>query len=91
MSGRAPLEGLWGLWEDVLGARADALPTKKSYEVRAGKRLMSFANANTASGAVLEYLCSMGCTRDELARVATNAVSWRGAVYHAVPLGATDD
>jgi hypothetical protein len=60
---------------------------RKSYEVRSGKRLISFQNADTAVEAVLEYLCSMGSTRDELMRVAADAVSWRGAVYRAVPLG----
>ena len=69
-------------------ARGDVLATaSKSYEVRSGERLISFQNANTAVGAVLEYLCSMGCTRDELMSEAVDAVSWRGVVYHAVPLG----
>jgi hypothetical protein len=79
--------GLSDYGEDVLRASADASATRKSYEVRSGKRLISFQNANTATEAVLEYLCSMGCRRDELMRVAVDAVSWRGAVYRAVPLG----
>jgi hypothetical protein len=77
---------MW-LWEDVLGARADASVMRKSYEVRSGTRLISFQNADTAAEAVLGYLCSTGCTRGELTRVAADAVSWRGAIYCAVPLG----
>jgi len=73
--------------EDDLRARANASATTKSYEVRSGKRLISFQNADTATEAVLKYLSSMGCVRDELVRVAADAVSWRGAVYRAVPLG----
>ena len=60
---------------------------RTSYEVRCGTRLISFQNANTAREAVVEYLLSMGCRTDEIVSVAANAVTWRGAVYRAVPLG----
>jgi hypothetical protein len=70
-----------------LRARAEVSGTRKSYEVRSGKRLVSLQNANTPAEAVIAHLCSMGCARDELMRMATDAVSWRGAVYKAVPLG----
>jgi hypothetical protein len=60
---------------------------RTSYEVRSGKRLVSLQHANTATEAVIEYLRSTGCRDNEMARVAGNAVSWRGAVYRAVPLG----
>jgi hypothetical protein len=58
-----------------------------SYEVRTGKRLVSFQHANTAAEAVIEYLRSAGCRDNEVTRVAVDAVTWRGAVYRAIPLG----
>jgi hypothetical protein len=70
-----------------LRARDNASASKNSYEVRAGKRLASFENANTAREAVLKYLCAMGCRPDELMSVAVDTISWRGAAYRAVPLG----
>ena len=60
---------------------------RTSYEVRAGKRLISFQNAHTAREAVLDYLRSNGCRDEEISSVAPDAVTWRGAVYRAVPLG----
>jgi hypothetical protein len=77
-----------GIWDgDVLSGRGGASAMRTSYEVRSGTRLVSLQNANTAKEAVIEYLLSMGCRSDEIARVAANAVTWRGAVYRAVPLG----
>ena len=58
-----------------------------SYEVRCGKRLISLQNAHSAREALLEYLRSVGCHEDEITGVSLDAVSWRGAVYRAVPLG----
>ena len=60
---------------------------RTSYEVRCGARLLSFQNAASAREAVVEYLRSVGCREEELSGVAVNAVSWRGAVYRAIPLG----
>ena len=41
--------------------------------------------ASTAAEAVIDYLRSMGCRDDEMMRVGMDAVTWRGAVYRAVP------
>lgn len=60
---------------------------RTSYEVRCGRRLISFQNAHTGREAVLDYLRSVGCRENEITSVAMNAVTWRGAVYRAVPLG----
>ncbi len=60
---------------------------RTSYEVRSGKRLVSFQSANTAREAVIEYLRSMGVRDQEITTVAADAVTWRGASYRAVPLG----
>jgi hypothetical protein len=60
---------------------------RTSYEVRCGARLLSFQSADTAREAVVEYLRSVGCREEEITGVAVNAVTWRGAVYSAIPLG----
>ena len=58
-----------------------------SYEVRCGRRLISLQNAHTAREALMEYLRSIGCRDREIVSVSADAVTWRGAVYRAVPLG----
>ena len=58
---------------------------RTSFEVLSGRRTVSLQLATTAQEAVLEYLRSIGCRDDELSRVGVNAVSWRGALYKAVP------
>jgi hypothetical protein len=60
---------------------------KKSYEVRCGKRLVGLNAAHTARESVVEYLRSLGCRDSEMTSVAVNALTWRGAIYRAVPLG----
>ena len=58
----------------------------ESFEVCSGKRRVSLRRASTASEAVIDYLRSMGCRDDEMMRVGMNAVTWRGAIYRAVPV-----
>jgi hypothetical protein len=57
----------------------------KSFEVCSGKRRVSLRRASTAAEAVIDYLRSMGCRDDEMMRVGMDAVTWRGAIYRAVP------
>ncbi len=64
---------------------------RTSYEIRSGKRLVSLQNADTAKEAVIEYLRSMGCRDHEIMTAAADAVTWRGAVYRAVPVATTDE
>jgi hypothetical protein len=59
-----------------------------SYEVLCGKRLISHKRASTAAEAVIDYLRSIGCRDDEMMRVGMDAVTWRGAIYKAVPVPA---
>jgi hypothetical protein len=61
--------------------------SRTSYEVRSGKRLISFQNASTAYEALVEYLRSIGCRDDELTRLSADSITWRGSVYRAIPLG----
>ena len=61
--------------------------TGMSFEIRCGRRLVSFEHAHTGRDAIIEYLRSMGCRDSEMSTVAANALDWGGAVYRAVPLG----
>jgi hypothetical protein len=42
--------------------------------------------ASTPQYAVFDFLRSMGCRDNEIVRLAGGEVSWRGAVYAAVPV-----
>jgi hypothetical protein len=55
------------------------------YEVRCGRRAVAVRTATTAHEALADYLRSLGCQRNEIARVGADAAAWRGAVYSAVP------
>ena len=57
------------------------------YEVRTGRHAVAVVTASTAGEALGEYLRGLGCKHDEIVRMGTDASSWRGAVYRAVPLG----
>jgi hypothetical protein len=60
---------------------------RTSYEVWSGKQLVSLQNTSTVWEALLLYLGAQGCRRDEIMRLGPDSVSWRGAVYRAVPVG----
>jgi hypothetical protein len=55
------------------------------YEIRSGRRSVSHQCAGTAREALVEYLRSLGCSRDEIATMGVDSVAWRGAMYSAVP------
>ncbi len=55
------------------------------YEVRTGRHAVAVLTASTAAEALGEYLRGLGCRQDEIVRMGTDASSWRGAVYRAVP------
>jgi hypothetical protein len=57
-----------------------------TYQVRAGKRVVALRDGDTASEALLDYVRSLGCREEELTRLGSDAISWRGAVYRAAPL-----
>lgn len=57
-----------------------------TYDIRSGRRSLSHRVASTAQHAVIDYLRSMGCRDDEIVRLGNDGVSWRGAVYKAVPI-----
>ena len=55
------------------------------YEVRLSDRVVSTRLAISAREAAMDYVRSLGCSRDEITSLAADAVSWRGAVYRAAP------
>lgn len=60
------------------------------YEIRSGGRSVSVRDGSTAQEAVIDYVRSLGCATDEIVRVASDAVAWRGAVFSAVPAASTE-
>ena len=58
----------------------------RTYELRQGRRQIGLRDAATAQEALLDYVRSLGCRDNEIARLGADAVSWRGAVYRAVPV-----
>jgi hypothetical protein len=61
----------------------------QAYEIRSGGRALSVRAASTPQHAVLDFLKSMGCRDSEIVRLAGGKVSWRGAMYVAVPVEPT--
>ena len=58
----------------------------RTYEIRSGTRSLSLREAATGQHAITDYLRSVGCRDGEIVRLGANGVSWRGAVYEAVPV-----
>jgi hypothetical protein len=58
----------------------------ETYEIRCGSRSLTHREASTPQHAVIDYLRSLGCREREIVRLSPGGVSWRGAVYTAVPL-----
>jgi hypothetical protein len=54
-----------------------------TYDVRLAGRIVSTRHATSAREAALDYVHSLGCSRDEITSLAGDAVAWRGAVYRA--------
>ena len=60
-----------------------------NYEIRSGGRPVSIRYGASAQQALLDYLRSLGCHSDEIVRLGTDAIAWRGARYTAVPASPT--
>jgi len=61
-----------------------------TYELRSGEHRIGLREASTAQQALLDYLRARGCADAEITRLGPDAVSWRGAVYRAVPVAAEE-
>jgi site-specific recombinase XerD len=72
--------------DDIRRPTKEQAAVRRKYEVRSGRRAVSVQNAETAQEAIIEYLYSIGCRRDELIRLGANSVAWRGSVYKASPV-----
>jgi hypothetical protein len=64
---------------------------RSAYDIVSGRRVVSRQSATTTQEALIEYLRGLGCRDDEIVRVGTTAVAWRGAVYRASSHAAGDD
>lgn len=58
----------------------------RTYQVCSGTRSLGLRQAPTAHAALLDYVRSLGCHDDEVMRLGEDTLSWRGAVFRAVPL-----
>jgi hypothetical protein len=57
----------------------------RSYQIILGGERVSVRDAASAQLALVEYLLMAGCRDEDIVRLGTRSVSWRGAVYRAVP------
>ena len=57
-----------------------------TYQLSSGDRPIGLREAFTAQQALFDYLRSLGCEDEDIMKLGTDAVSWRGAVYKAVPV-----
>ncbi len=55
----------------------------ESYEIWLGPNRVSVREAGSALLALLEYLREQGVGDDDIVRLRSDEVSWRGAVYRA--------
>jgi len=57
----------------------------KKYEIRSGPRTVSVRYSVTPLQAVIDYVSTFGCKRDEIVTIGVDTVAWRGARFSAVP------
>jgi hypothetical protein len=56
----------------------------KKYEIRSGRRTVSVRYSVSPLQAVVDYVSTFGCSRDEIVTLGVDAVAWRGARFTAV-------
>lgn len=57
----------------------------RTYLIRMGRQSLAVIEASNPQQALFDYARSMGCRDDELMKLGPDAISWRGAVYKAIP------
>jgi hypothetical protein len=62
----------------------------RSYEIVLADECVGVRDAPTAQLALIEHLRIAGCDDEDIVRLGTRSVAWRGAVYRAV-LARQDD
>jgi hypothetical protein len=56
----------------------------KKYEIRSGRRTVSVRYSVSPLQAVVDYVSTFGCKRDEIVTIGVDTVAWRGARFSAV-------
>jgi hypothetical protein len=56
----------------------------KRYEIYSGRRMVSTQESVSPLHAVVDYVRSYGVKDDEILRLGTDSVAWRGARFRAV-------
>ena len=59
---------------------------RRNYSVYSGSRSLGVRKAWTGAEAVVEYLTTMGCRRNEIVTLGPNAVVGHGATFTAKPV-----
>jgi hypothetical protein len=56
----------------------------RKYEIRSGRRTVSVRYSVSPLQAVVDYVTTFGCKRDEIVMIGVDTVAWRGARFSAV-------
>ena len=59
---------------------------RTSYTVYSGRRAVGVRDAWSPAEALIEYLHAQGCGTDEIVRLRSDALAWRGATFTAAPV-----
>jgi hypothetical protein len=59
---------------------------KTNYAISSSKRVVGVRDASSPAEALIDYLYGLGCHNDEIVRLRSDALSWRGAVFTATPV-----
>jgi hypothetical protein len=62
----------------------------RTYELVSGRRAIAVREAPTAQAALIDYVRSLGCRDEEIVKLGTHSIAWRGAVFKAVPAPGSD-
>ena len=62
----------------------------RRYQIILADECIAVRDANTPQMALIDYLRISGCRNEDIVRLGTQSVAWRGAVYRAVPERASD-
>jgi hypothetical protein len=57
-----------------------------SYQISLGGERIAVRDAASAQLALIEHLRLAGCRDEDIVRLGTRSIAWRGAVYKATPV-----
>jgi hypothetical protein len=58
----------------------------KEYEIHSGRRVVKTVLSSSPLQAAIDHVVSYGSSRNEIAILGPDTVSWRGARFYAVPV-----